>query len=147
MDWLDRAFGFRERLRVTDAEGSVAHAEMELGEAVIMLGSPAGYQSAAHLGQVTSSVYVRIEDLDGHYRQAVAAGAGNYGHEEPFKVTFLGTHAPRLPGSSSCPSSPLPPTPGYGCFQSWRQGQVTGRVAACSPTPGRSPRSRTRAEH
>lgn len=76
MDWLDRAFGFRERLRVTDADGSVAHAEMELGDAVIMLGSPAGYQSAAHLGQVTSSLYVRIDDVDGHYRQAVAAGAG-----------------------------------------------------------------------
>lgn len=75
-DWLDRAFGFRERLRVTDADGSVRHAEMELGDAVIMLGSPAGYKSAAHLGQVTSSVYVRIDDLDRHYRQAVAAGAG-----------------------------------------------------------------------
>jgi uncharacterized glyoxalase superfamily protein PhnB len=49
---------------------------MELGDAVIMLGSPPGYQSAAHLGQVTSSVYVRVDDVDGHYRRAVAAGAG-----------------------------------------------------------------------
>jgi PhnB protein len=76
MDWLGRAFGFRERLRVTDDDGLVQHAEMELGAAVIMLGSPPGYQSAAHLGQVTSSVYVRVDDVDAHYRQAVAAGAG-----------------------------------------------------------------------
>jgi uncharacterized glyoxalase superfamily protein PhnB len=76
MNWLGRAFGFRERLRVADADGSISHAEMELGDAVIMLGSPSGYRSAAHLGQVTSSVYVRIEDVDGHCRQAVAAGAG-----------------------------------------------------------------------
>jgi uncharacterized glyoxalase superfamily protein PhnB len=76
LDWLGRAFGFRERLRVTDDDGSVQHAEMELGEAVIMLGSPSGYQSAAALGQVTSSIYVRVDDIDERYRLALAAGAG-----------------------------------------------------------------------
>jgi uncharacterized glyoxalase superfamily protein PhnB len=76
LDWLARAFGFTERLRMTNDDGSVAHAEMELGDAVIMLGSPAGYQSAARLGQVTSSVYIQVGDVDEHYRRAVAAGAG-----------------------------------------------------------------------
>jgi len=76
MDWLGRAFGFRERLRMTDADGSVMHAEMELGDAVIMMGSPAGYKSAAALGQVTSSIYVRVDDVDEQYRLALAAGAG-----------------------------------------------------------------------
>lgn len=76
MDWLARAFGFRERLRSTDADGSIRHAEMECGDAVIMMGSPAGYKSAAHLGQVTSSIYVRVDDVDEHYRRALAAGAG-----------------------------------------------------------------------
>jgi uncharacterized glyoxalase superfamily protein PhnB len=76
MDWLARAFGFSERLRVTGDDGSVQHAEMELGAAVIMMGSPPGYKSAAHLGQVTSSIYVRVDDVDAHYARAVAAGAG-----------------------------------------------------------------------
>jgi uncharacterized glyoxalase superfamily protein PhnB len=77
LDWLARAFGFRERLRVTDDDGSVRHAEMEAGhDAVIMMGSPPGYKSAAHLGQVTSSIYVQVSDVDEHYRQAAAAGAG-----------------------------------------------------------------------
>jgi uncharacterized glyoxalase superfamily protein PhnB len=76
LDWLGRAFGFRERLRVTDNDGSVRHAEMELGDAaVIMMGSPPGYRSAAHLGQVTSSTYVRVSDVNEHYQRAVAAGA------------------------------------------------------------------------
>ena len=75
MDWLARAFGFRERLRSTDADGSVRHAEMELGDAVIMMGSPPGHKSAVHLGQVTSSLYVRVGDVDAHYRRAVSAGA------------------------------------------------------------------------
>jgi uncharacterized glyoxalase superfamily protein PhnB len=76
MDWLARAFGFRERLRMTNDEGSVMHAEMERGDAVIMMGSPGGYKSAAALGQVTSSIYVRVHDVDGLHRQALAAGAG-----------------------------------------------------------------------
>jgi len=76
MDWLGRAFGFRERMRIADAEGSVAHAEMELGDAVIMMGSPPGYKSAAALGQVTSSMYVRVGNVDEHYSRAVAEGAG-----------------------------------------------------------------------
>jgi uncharacterized glyoxalase superfamily protein PhnB len=77
LDWLARAFGFRERLRVTDDGGSVQHAEMEVGhDAVIMMGSPPGYKSAAHLGQVTSSIYVQVGDVDEHCRQALAAGAG-----------------------------------------------------------------------
>jgi PhnB protein len=76
MDWLGRAFGFRERLRMTNADGSVMHAEMELGDAVIMLGSPGGYKSAAALGQVTSSIYLRVNDVDEQYRSAVDAGAG-----------------------------------------------------------------------
>jgi uncharacterized glyoxalase superfamily protein PhnB len=75
IEWLARAFGFRERLRSTDADGSVRHAEMELGDAVIMIGSPSGHKSPAHLGQVTSSIYMRVGDVDQHYQQALAAGA------------------------------------------------------------------------
>jgi uncharacterized glyoxalase superfamily protein PhnB len=37
MDWLACAFGFQERPRSTDADGSIRHAEMELGDAVIMM--------------------------------------------------------------------------------------------------------------
>lgn len=76
LDWLGRAFGFTERLRVTSDDGTVQHAEMELGDAVLMLGSPPGYKSAARLGQVTSSVYMRVSDVNEHYRRALAAGAG-----------------------------------------------------------------------
>jgi PhnB protein len=75
IEWLAGAFGFRERLRSTDADGSVRHAEMELGDAVIMIGSPPGHKSPAHLGQVTSSIYMRVGDVDQHYQQALAAGA------------------------------------------------------------------------
>src|SRR5919198_123801 len=40
-DWLCSAFGFRERMRYPDAEGGISYAELELGDAVILL-RPAG---------------------------------------------------------------------------------------------------------
>ena len=41
LDWLARAFGFRERLRLPGADGGITHAEMELAGGVIMMGHPA----------------------------------------------------------------------------------------------------------
>jgi uncharacterized glyoxalase superfamily protein PhnB len=75
MDWLAKAFGFRERMRVAEDDGTIRHAEMELGDAVIMLGTPPGHKSPAHLGQVTVGMYVRVDDVDAHYQHAKAAGA------------------------------------------------------------------------
>src|SRR6202165_6303863 len=37
MDWLARAFGFREKARMTAADGRLSHGEMEAGEGLIML--------------------------------------------------------------------------------------------------------------
>ncbi len=75
MQWLEKAFGFRERMRVAEDDGTIRHAEMELGEAVIMLGTPPGHKSPAHLGQVTVGMYVRVDDVDAHFERAKTAGA------------------------------------------------------------------------
>ena len=40
LEWLSKAFGFRERLRFTAEDGTVNHAEMQLADGVIMLGDP-----------------------------------------------------------------------------------------------------------
>ena len=40
MDWLARAFGFRERARMLGENGRLSHGEMEAGEGVIMLATP-----------------------------------------------------------------------------------------------------------
>lgn len=46
LDWLARAFGFRERTRMPQPDGRIGHAEMETDQGVIMLASgPAGYES------------------------------------------------------------------------------------------------------
>ena len=76
LDWLARAFGFRERLRMPGPDGAVTHAEMELGEGLIMLGDPGDdYRSPKRLGHSTHLVHVYVDDVDRHYEQARQAGA------------------------------------------------------------------------
>jgi PhnB protein len=74
--WLSKAFGFKERMRMPGPDGGIVHAEMEFADGVIMLGCPApDYRNPAKLGQVTQSLYVFVEDVDKHFRQAKESGA------------------------------------------------------------------------
>jgi PhnB protein len=76
LDWLARAFGFREVLRHRSPEGSVWHAEMELDGATIYMGDPGDeYRNPRRLGGVTQSLFVLVDDVDAHYDRARAAGA------------------------------------------------------------------------
>ena len=76
LEWLARAFGFRERLRMPGPDGAIAHAEMELADGVIMLGRPGPeYRSPKRLGQATQSLYVYVDDVEKHFRVASDAGA------------------------------------------------------------------------
>jgi uncharacterized glyoxalase superfamily protein PhnB len=76
LDWLARAFGFSERVRMPGPNGDVMHAEMEYAEGVIMMGRPGPeYRNPKKLGGVTQSLYVYVDDVDAHFRRAKSAGA------------------------------------------------------------------------
>ncbi len=76
VDWLTTAFGFRERLRFADDDGTVTHAEIELGDGVVMLGDPGpDYENPKRLGRCTQLVHVYVEDVDAHCDIARNAGA------------------------------------------------------------------------
>ena len=75
MKFLERAFGFRERLVTKDDDGNYRHVEMERGGGVVMMGSPPGHKSPKNLGQVTVGLYLHVDDVDKLYEQAKAAGA------------------------------------------------------------------------
>jgi len=77
LDFLSRAFGFKENLRYTRAEGYVNHAEMSVGDGEIFLGNPGPqYRNPKQLGQETVGIYVELgEDVDAHYERAKAGGA------------------------------------------------------------------------
>lgn len=59
-----------------DETGKLTHAEIELGDGVVMMGHPGpDYKNPKHLGAATQLVYVYVEDVDAHFQKAKAAGA------------------------------------------------------------------------
>lgn len=64
-DWLCRAFGFKERLRIGDHR-----AQLVFGEGAVILTA-----GASRAGTATHSVLVRVDDADRHHEQAKKCGA------------------------------------------------------------------------
>jgi uncharacterized glyoxalase superfamily protein PhnB len=86
IEWLCMAFGFEKQLVVPgEQEGDIAHAQLTLGGAMIMLGSSSSHGGSAFservrpagelAGRTNQSIYVVVEDPDGHCARATAAGA------------------------------------------------------------------------
>ncbi|MEU9039063.1 VOC family protein [Streptomyces sp. NPDC048352] len=72
-----RAFGAVEDFRLDAPGGGVLHAEIRIGEAVLMLGdaAEAPFASPAELGGTSAALHVYVPDVDALVRTAVAAGA------------------------------------------------------------------------
>jgi len=76
LDFLGRAFGFRERMRMPGPDGRPSHAEVELADGVVMLGHPGPeYRCPKRTGQATQNVHVYVDDVDKHFARAKQAGA------------------------------------------------------------------------
>ena len=81
IDWLCAAFGFERHLVVPGEGGKIAHAQLTLGDGMIMLGS--GHEGAydrlivqpEEAGGVTQAPYLVVQEIDVHYARAKAAGA------------------------------------------------------------------------
>ena len=73
--WLCDVLGFEETLRSEDG-GRVNHAELRMGNGELYLGEPGGdFKSPKTGGYRGSLVCVEIDDVDGHFAHAQAAGA------------------------------------------------------------------------
>jgi uncharacterized glyoxalase superfamily protein PhnB len=78
LEFLAAAFGFTERYRMDMPDGSVGHAEVGLGDQVVMIASewPAGgVVSPLRLPALHAQIFVRVDDVDAHHARARAAGA------------------------------------------------------------------------
>jgi len=79
IDWLCRAFGFEKHVAYDGPGGTISHAELKLGSAFIMLGSHPNeafrWKSPLDADGVTQSIYIVVDDADGHFARAKAAGA------------------------------------------------------------------------
>ena len=70
--FLANAFGTVERMRIPMPDGSLAHAEVEIGGAPVMLGSASDEMGSPAL---SAQIHLYVEDVDAVYAQAVSAGA------------------------------------------------------------------------
>ena len=113
--FLERAFGFEELM--VHRDGSVVvHAELRLGNAVVMPSTAKperGWKSPLDLGGVNQSVYIALDDVDAHHARATEAGAEivhpladteygsrEYGAKDPEgHYWHFGTYVPALPAA------------------------------------------------
>jgi PhnB protein len=78
IDFYGRAFGAVELLRMADPKGTIAHAEIKIGDSVIMLADEnpnVGYRGPRSLGGSTVSIMLYVPDVDATFERACQAGA------------------------------------------------------------------------
>jgi PhnB protein len=78
IDFYVRAFGAKERVRMPMPDGTIGHAELEIGDSLVMLSDPfpqSNVRPPKELGGTSASVFMYVEDVDAVVKQAVDAGA------------------------------------------------------------------------
>jgi uncharacterized glyoxalase superfamily protein PhnB len=88
-DWIAEAFGFEERERYADDDGTVTHVTLELDGGLVFLGYPSrDYRGPKRHAEeceaarrwretpyVVDGVHVQVDDIDRHFERARSAGA------------------------------------------------------------------------
>ena len=79
IEFYKKAFGAEERFRMKGPGGTVAHAEIRIGNAIVMMSEEfpgtEGSGSPTTLGGSTFNAHLYVDDADAVFKQAVAAGA------------------------------------------------------------------------
>jgi PhnB protein len=78
IEFYKKAFGAKERGRMDAPGGKIGHAELQIGDSVVMLSDALpqfSTRAPSELGATTVSVFMYVEDVDAVVKQAVDAGA------------------------------------------------------------------------
>src|ERR1044071_516402 len=78
IEFYKKAFGAQEVMRMDGPPGKIGHAEIRIGDSVIMLADemPGGDgRSPKSLGGTSAGIFLYVNDVDSSYKQAVNAGA------------------------------------------------------------------------
>ncbi len=78
IDFYSAVFGAAERARMPAPEGKIGHAELEIGDSVIMLADEfpeMNIRGPKSIGGTPVTLSVYVEDVDGVVERAVEAGA------------------------------------------------------------------------
>ena len=78
LDFYKRAFGAQEIMRMPGPDGSLMHAEIKIGDSILMVSDEQpnmGCRAPVSVGGCTSYVYLYVQDVDAVFKKAVEAGA------------------------------------------------------------------------
>ena len=85
IEFLKQAFGAEEMMRVENDRG--AHAEVRIGDSVVMMGSTKGSPNVS-----SALIYVYVDDTDAVFEHALAAGGVTF--ERPNDTPYGDRRAP-----------------------------------------------------
>lgn len=78
LDFYKRAFGAKEIMRNANPQGKITHAEMRIGDSMLMLCDEMpndGAKSPRSLGGTDVGIFLYVDDVDRSFKQATSAGA------------------------------------------------------------------------
>ena len=76
IDWYKKALGAEEVARAVGPDGKIMHAEIRVGDSLIMLNDAmGGGKGPKAIGGSPASLWVYVEDCDALFNRAVGAGA------------------------------------------------------------------------
>jgi PhnB protein len=90
IEFYKEAFGATEIMRMEAPGGKIGHAEVRIGDSVVMLADEfpeMGFRSPQTIGGTAAHFYIYDEDVDARVERAVAAGAKV---TQPVKDQFYG---------------------------------------------------------
>jgi|SRR5688572_12639933 PhnB protein len=82
LDFYKKAMGAREKLRMAGPDGKIAHAEIWVGDSIVMLsdemppmpGQPGVFKGPKNAGLATGALFLYVKDCDGAFDRAIQAG-------------------------------------------------------------------------
>jgi PhnB protein len=80
--FAENAFGAKERMRMPGPKGTIGHAEIEIGDSIIMIAD-----ADERNNEMPAMIHLYLEDVDSVYRRAMDAGGTSI--QEP-KDQFYG---------------------------------------------------------
>src|SRR5262245_30835906 len=78
IDYYTKVFAATERERMDTPDGKVGHAELEIGDSLVMLSDASpqfSTRAPTEVGATTASIFLYVEDVDAVVKGAVDAGA------------------------------------------------------------------------
>jgi PhnB protein len=93
IEFYSKVFGAKERVRMPGPDGKVGHAEIEIGDSVVMLADAfpeMGGRTPRDLGGTPVTLMVYVQDVDAVFARALSAGASE---ERKVENQFYGDRA------------------------------------------------------